>query len=139
LGTAERGRGEAVRIVQNRGGRVLGLFSSGRNWDSLTPHLQASLPPPPFGSGEGTLTRGRGVGGVPIPTRGHTLWYRVLFRLAVFLGRAAARCPLYLALPAMVRLVPGSNDLYVYLAEGEWHRFQGAQESIPRNQFSQPM
>ncbi len=31
--------------------------------------------PPPFGpGGEGTLGCGRGVGGVPILTRGHTLW-----------------------------------------------------------------
>ncbi len=43
-----------------------------------TPHPQASLPPPPFGSGgRGTLDGERGVGRVPIPTRGHTLWYSI--------------------------------------------------------------
>ncbi len=37
-----------------------------------TPHPQASVPPPRFGSGgRGTLAGERGVGRVPIPTRGH--------------------------------------------------------------------
>jgi hypothetical protein len=31
-------------------------------------------PPPLWSGGEGTLACGRGVGGIPIPTRGHTLW-----------------------------------------------------------------
>jgi hypothetical protein len=33
-------------------------------------------PPPPtlWSGGEGTLACGRGIGGVPIPTSGHTLW-----------------------------------------------------------------
>ncbi len=44
---------------------VLSFFSSRRNWDSPTPH--------PFG-GRGTLAGERGVGRVPIPTRGHKLW-----------------------------------------------------------------
>jgi hypothetical protein len=33
-------------------------------------HQQASVPPPPFGCGGG---------GVPIPTRGHTLWYSRIY------------------------------------------------------------
>ncbi len=34
--------------------------------------------PPPFGSGErGILAGERGGGRVPIPTRGHTLWYYI--------------------------------------------------------------
>jgi hypothetical protein len=41
-----------------------------------TLHPQASVPLLPFGSGgRGTLAGERGVGRVPIPTRGHTLWY----------------------------------------------------------------
>jgi hypothetical protein len=35
--------------------------------------------PPPFGlGGGGTFACGRGVGGVPILTRGQTLWYNTL-------------------------------------------------------------
>ncbi len=45
------------------------------------PHpLSRSRSPPPFGPGgrhTGTLACGRGFGGVPIPTRGHTLWCSV--------------------------------------------------------------
>jgi len=41
-----------------------------------TLHPQASVPPSPPGSGgRGTLAGERGVGRVPIPTRGHILWY----------------------------------------------------------------
>jgi hypothetical protein len=43
------------------------------------PHLKASVLPPPPPSlvlgGRGSLTGERGDGRVPIPTRGHTLWY----------------------------------------------------------------
>jgi hypothetical protein len=62
--------------------RVLSFsfFSSRRNSDSPpTPHPQARVwtPPPLFGWGGGhTRLRERGWG-VPIPTRGHTLWYSV--------------------------------------------------------------
>jgi hypothetical protein len=42
------------------------------------PLPQASVPPPTLWfRGEGTLACQRRVGGVPIPTRGHTLWYSV--------------------------------------------------------------
>jgi hypothetical protein len=52
------------------------LFSSRRDWDFPTPSPQASVPPPPFGSGgRGTLAGERGGGRVPIPMRGHTLSY----------------------------------------------------------------
>ncbi len=39
------------------------------------------IPPPPFGWGGGafSLASERG-GGVPIPTRGHTLWYSLYIR-----------------------------------------------------------
>ena len=59
--------------------RVLSFFSSRRNWDSPTPSpLQAAVtPPPPPVPGGGSLASGRGGRGVPIPTRGHTLWYSV--------------------------------------------------------------
>ncbi len=36
---------------------------------------RASVPPPPGSGGKGTLAGERGVGRVPIPTRGHTLWH----------------------------------------------------------------
>jgi hypothetical protein len=42
----------------------------------------------PLVQGRGTLACGRGVGGVPIPTRGHTLWYSVknLYRSTLWLS-----------------------------------------------------
>jgi hypothetical protein len=47
----------------------------------LTPPLtrRRVCPPPGFG-GRGTLTGERGVGRVPIPTRGHTLWFSLYIR-----------------------------------------------------------
>jgi hypothetical protein len=45
------------------------------------PQPQASvLPHPLVGGREGTLACGRGVGGVPISTRGHTLWCFIYIR-----------------------------------------------------------
>ncbi len=59
------------------------LFSSRRNWVTPpTPHPQASVLPN-LGSGvggRGTRAGERGVGRVPIPTRGHSLWYSVNIR-----------------------------------------------------------
>jgi hypothetical protein len=50
--------------TSHRVGRVLSFFSSRRNWDSPTPHMQASVPlggAPPLDSGErNTLACGRG-------------------------------------------------------------------------------
>jgi hypothetical protein len=61
----------------HRVGRVLSFSPDRRNWNS--PYLSPAgenPPPPPFGSGgRGTLTGERRGGRVPIPTRGHTLWY----------------------------------------------------------------
>jgi hypothetical protein len=57
----------------HRVGRVQSLFSSRRNWDSPTPSCRRWVCPPLW-SGGGTLACERRVGGVPIPTRGHTLW-----------------------------------------------------------------
>ncbi len=56
---------------------MLRFFSSRPNWDSPTPsHAgECVLPPPSLVPGGGTLACGRGVGGVPTRTRGHTLWY----------------------------------------------------------------
>jgi hypothetical protein len=46
-----------------------------------TPHPQASVPPPPPALGGGRPLAGeRGVGRVPILTRGHTLWYSFYIR-----------------------------------------------------------
>ncbi len=46
-------------------------------------HRRVCTPPPPFGSGGGEIFAcGRGGGGVPIRTRGQTLWYsRYIFTL----------------------------------------------------------
>ncbi len=52
---------------------MLSIFSSRRNWDSPNPSPAGECaPPPPRFWGEGTLAGERGVGRVPIPTRGHT-------------------------------------------------------------------
>jgi len=53
------------------------LFSSRGIGTPPTPHPQASGPPPPGSGGRGTLAGERGGGRVPIPTRGHTLWYSI--------------------------------------------------------------
>jgi hypothetical protein len=62
----------------HRIGRVISFFSSRRNWDS----------PNPSPAGEsatrgsrvrGTLAGERGVGRLPIPTRGHTLFIYTYF------------------------------------------------------------
>ncbi len=68
--------------INHRVGRVLSLFSSRRNLNSPTPLAAGECaprapPPHPLVRGEGTLACGRGVGGVPIPTRRHTLWCSV--------------------------------------------------------------
>jgi hypothetical protein len=44
----------------HRVGRVLSFFSSRRNWNSPTPRPQASVPPPLWFGGRGTLTGERG-------------------------------------------------------------------------------
>ncbi len=60
---------------RHRVGRVLSFFSSRRNWDSPPPLAAGECAPPTLWSGgEGTLACGLRGGGVPIPTRGHTLW-----------------------------------------------------------------
>jgi hypothetical protein len=57
---------------------VLSFFSSRRNGDSPNPSTAGECAPPFFDSGgRGTLAGERGVGRVPIPTNGHTLWYSV--------------------------------------------------------------
>ncbi len=66
----------------HRVGRVISFFSSRRNRDSRNPSPtgECASPPPP-GSGGGAHSLGeRGVGRVPIPTRGQTLWYSFFIR-----------------------------------------------------------
>jgi hypothetical protein len=54
-------------------------FSSRRNWDPPNTSPAGECAPPRSG-GRGTLAGERGVGRVPIPTRGHTLWYSLYIR-----------------------------------------------------------
>ncbi len=58
---------------------VLGFFSSRPDWDSPIPSPAGECAPPPLlwlgGGGGCTLVRRRGGWGVPILTRGQTLWY----------------------------------------------------------------
>ncbi len=53
--------------LDHREDSVPGFFSSRRNWDSPILSPAGECAPPPLW--------GRGGGGVPIPSRGHTLWY----------------------------------------------------------------
>ncbi len=47
------------------------VYAPRRNWDfPPTPHPHASVPPPPVSGGRGTLAGEKGVGRVPIPTKG---------------------------------------------------------------------
>jgi hypothetical protein len=57
-----------------RVGRVLSFFFSGRNWDYPTLLAAGECAPPTLWSGGGAHSLAGGVGGVPIPTKGHTLW-----------------------------------------------------------------
>ncbi len=64
--------------AQHRVDRVLSFFSSRRNCPELgipTPSPADECASPLWFQGEGTLACERGSGRVPIPTRGHTLWY----------------------------------------------------------------
>ncbi len=53
-----------------------------------TPHPQASVPPPLCSGGRSTLDGERGGGGVPIPTRGHTLRYS-LYKCTLWASQSA--------------------------------------------------
>ncbi len=59
----------------HRVGRVLSFSQVVGIRTPPTPHPQASVLPPLWFWGEGTLAGERGGGKVPIPTWGHTLWY----------------------------------------------------------------
>ncbi len=63
--------------VDHRVDRVRSFFSSRRNWDSPTPSPTGECAPPFRLVPGGTFACWRGSGGVPIPTRGHTLWYSI--------------------------------------------------------------
>jgi hypothetical protein len=64
-------------------GRVQSFLCSRRNWDSPTPSPPGECALPLWFWGKGyTRWRERGRGGrVPIPTRGHTLWYSYIYVL----------------------------------------------------------
>ncbi len=53
------------------------MLSSFSSVGIRTPPPPGVPSPPLWSGGEGTLAGGKGVGGVPIPTRGHTLWCSV--------------------------------------------------------------
>jgi hypothetical protein len=64
--------------IDHRVGRLLSFFPVVGIGTPPTPHPQASVPPPPFGSGgRGKLAGEKRSRRVPIPMRGHTLWYSV--------------------------------------------------------------
>ncbi len=55
--------------------RVLGFFSSSPNWDSPSPAGECVLPSFGLGGDTNSLREMGWGGGVPIQTRGQTLWY----------------------------------------------------------------
>jgi hypothetical protein len=63
------------------------------------------VPPHPLVRGEGTLDCGRGVGGVPIPTRGHTLW-RSIYISTMWLQESVVRKDVYAKTGARELLSP---------------------------------
>ncbi len=67
-------RSAIVVRISHRVGRVLSFLSSRRNWDFPNSSPAGECAPPRFW-GRVTLAGERGVGRVPIPARGHTLWY----------------------------------------------------------------
>ncbi len=86
--------------LTHRVGRVLSFFSRRRNWDSPNPSPAGEWAPPPFGSGgRGTLAGERGVGRLPIPTRGQTLWYSLYIRTLWSYLSLSAFCPEQTAVP----------------------------------------
>jgi hypothetical protein len=92
---------------RHRVDRVLSFFSSRPNWDSSTP--LGECVPPLWSRGEGTLACRRGGGGVPIPTRGLTLWY--------------SRCTVYVLCGfrfELLDLEPRNSRLYV-CGTGVWN------------------
>ncbi len=57
------------------------LFLQSSELGHPQPLARKRVPPPPFGSGGRSTLAGEKVGGrVPIPTRGHTLWYSIYIR-----------------------------------------------------------
>jgi hypothetical protein len=75
----------------HRVGRVLCFFSSRRYWDSPNPSPAGECAPPPLVPGGGAHSLAReGVGRVPIPTRGITLWYS-LYSVYVLCGTVLAK------------------------------------------------
>ncbi len=83
-----------IYVRHHRVGRVLSIFSSRRNWDAPNPSPAGECVPPPGSGGRGTHTRWRERGGgrVPIPTRGHTLWYSLYITVRT-LCKACSRIP----------------------------------------------
>ncbi len=71
--------------------------SQSRNWDSPNPSPAGGCAPP-FGSGGE-----RGGGRVPIPTRGHTLWYSV---------NISTLCPDWRALKVLIKRKSLINTIY---------------------------
>jgi hypothetical protein len=62
---------------EHRVGRVLSFSPVVGIGTPPTPHPQANVPPPLGSGGRGTLAGEKGGGRVPVPTRGHTLWYSI--------------------------------------------------------------
>ncbi len=77
----------------------------------FTQSLELGLPNPHsrrrvLVGGKGTLACGRGVGGVPIPTKGHTLWCSVY--ISTYLWQGSVFCPEARTKTTRVQLASGS-------------------------------
>ncbi len=98
-----------------RVGRVLSFFSNRQNRDSPNPSPASECAPPRLG-GRGTLAGERGGGRVPIPTRGHTLWYSIYISTLWIYLRDAPN----ISLPARV----AAHRHSVRMVGCHWNRYQ---------------
>ncbi len=99
------------------------VYAPRRNWDSPQPPTRRLVCPlPPVSGGRGTLAGEKGVGRVPIPDAGHTLWYSLYVR-TLCIGRTSHMCP-----------KPAKDEIWPRCRKTLWHtggcRCVGLQEWI---------
>ncbi len=99
-------------VKYHRVGRVLAFSPVVGIGTPPTPSQQASAPSPLGSGGRGTLAGERGGGRVPIPARGHTLWYSICICVYVL---CVKYCTLYKRRKLLLLPVVGENLNVSYL------------------------